>query len=150
LAVSSTDLPYTNYALGGRLGFSVHDGQALLVYWSSDGSLQAKYGIFDSGGGQYNWSDPPTQIATKDSSVQYFADPQVAILPAVEAVPARGRVAYVYRDLTPAGTGVDSVIAVAYQEVNGAWTTADNLKRAVGLRLGQGLGITGLAGNSEQ
>jgi hypothetical protein len=140
LAVSSTDLTYTNYASGNRLGFSVENGKALLVYWSPDGSLQAKYGTFDSGGGQYNWSAPATQIATKDSTVQYFADPQVAI-----ASDGTGRVAYLYRE----NPGTDSVIAVAHDST-GTWQTLNNLKRAAALRLGQGLGITGLAGNSEQ
>ena len=139
MAVS--DLGYTNYPVGNRLGFSVHDGKALLVYWSADGSLQAKYGTFDSVGGQYNWSAlAAEEIATKDSTVQYFLDPQVAI-----ASNGTGRVAYQYRE----NPGTDSVIAVAHDST-GTWQTLDNLKRAAALRLGQGLGITGLAGNSEQ
>jgi len=138
MAVS--DLGYTNYPVGNRLGFSVHDGKALLVYWSADGSLQAKYGTFDSVGGQYNWSLAAEEIATKDSTVQYFLDPQVAI-----ASNGTGRVAYQYRE----NPGTDSVIAVAHDST-GTWQTLDNLKRAAALRLGQGLGITGIAGNSEQ
>jgi hypothetical protein len=138
MAVS--DLGYTNYPVGNRLGFSVRDGKALLVYWSADGSLQAKYGTFDSVGGQYNWSLAAEEIATKDSTVQYFLDPQVAI-----ASNGTGRVAYQYRE----NPGTDSVIAVAHDST-GTWQTLDNLKRAAALRLGQGLGITGLAGNSEQ
>ncbi len=140
MAVSSTDIPYINYPSGNRLGFSVHNGKALLVYWSADGSLQAKYGTFNSGNGQYDWSASATQIATKDASVQYFLDPQVAI-----ASDGTGRVAYLYRE----NHNTDSVIAVAHDST-GTWQTLDNLKRAAALRLGQGLGITGLAGNSEQ
>jgi hypothetical protein len=152
MAVSSTDIPYINYPVGNRLGFSVHNGKALLVYWSADGSLQAKYGTFNSSNGQYDWSASATKIATKDSSdpsvpsVQAFWDPQVAI-----ASDGTGRVAYLYRENPrPGNPGLDSVIAVAHHDSNGAWQTLDNLKRAAGLRLGQGLGITGLAGNSEQ
>ena len=102
--------------------------------------MQSDKGILDILDTLHNADIADQKFATKDSTVQYFLDPQVAI-----ASNGTGRVAYQYRE----NPGTDSVIAVAHDST-GTWQTLDNLKRAAALRLGQGLGITGLAGNSEQ
>jgi hypothetical protein len=122
-----------------RLGFAVHNGRAVVVYWDSDGSLKMMTGDFASG--SYSWSGPTVVIA-QSSGVHYFT-PQVSL-----DNNGLARIAFVVFEVM---TGI-SEIYLRYETSIDTWATSSLVKTfqhaTNRIFLGHGLGITGMAGNS--
>lgn len=123
-----------------RLGFAVHDGRAIVVYWNANGDMTYQIGTFNAG--IYSWG-VPVGFDTQSAGVTYHT-PQAAM-----GSGSLVRVAYVVYDTT--GVTPESRIRLVYETQINSWDVSilKSFQHATNrLFLGLGLGITGMAGNS--